>query len=196
MTPLTLTIRALLLASDRPLTVGELVGLLPTDYAQLEDASRQVKQSLEVLAASNESDCLELNYVASGFRYQLASHYTPSVSKLWEQKAYRYSKALIETLSIIAWKQPVTRGEVEDIRGISSSANIFRILMDREWIKLVGYRDSLGKPAEYGTTNAFLDYFNLTSIKDLPTLPEPRTVDALNKNEEQKNEEQKNDEQP
>jgi segregation and condensation protein B len=122
---------------------------------------------------------MELREVASGYRVQIRSDYTPWVSRLWEERPPRYSRALLETLSIIAYRQPITRAEIEDVRGVSLSTNIFRTLLDRRWIRAVGHRDVPGRPALYGTTREFLDYFGLKSLDELPPLAELRDVDEL-----------------
>ncbi|MDI9347123.1 MAG: SMC-Scp complex subunit ScpB [Methylacidiphilales bacterium] len=187
MMSLTKIVKSLLLVSDKPLTIGEIVELLPDQIKQTDTSESAVEQKIELrvkesvieLVSNNDHDCLVLKEVASGYRYQIDESMSSNILKLWETKTHRYSNALIETLAIIAWKQPVTRGDVEDIRGVSVSQNIFRVLLDREWVKVTGYRESLGKPALYGTTKAFLDYFNLKDINELPPLPEPKTIDEL-----------------
>jgi segregation and condensation protein B len=117
--------------------------------------------------------------VASGWRIQVRKECAPWVSRLWEEKPGRYSRALMETLALIAYRQPITRGEIEEIRGVSVSTNIIRTLLEREWVRVVGHRDVPGKPALYGTTREFLDYFGLRSLDDLPTLAELRDMDEL-----------------
>src|SRR5690554_4573769 len=116
----------------------------------------------------------ELVEVASGYRFQVRSEYAPWASRLWEERPQRYSRALLETLAIIAYRQPITRGEIEDIRGVAVSTNIVKTLMEREWIRVVGHKDVPGRPAMYATTRQFLDHFNLTSLAELPPLAELR----------------------
>jgi segregation and condensation protein B len=123
---------------------------------------------------------LELKQVASGFRLQVKPAYETWVSRLWDQRPPRYSRALLETLALIAYRQPITRGEIEDIRGVSVSTNIIRTLQEREWVRPLGHKDVPGKPALYGTTRAFLDYFNLKTLNQLPTLAEIRDLDQYN----------------
>ena len=118
--------------------------------------------------------------VGSGFRYQAKQENAEWISRLWEEKPPRYSRALLETLSLIAYRQPITRGEIEDIRGVSVSSNIMKTLMERDWVKVVGHRDVPGKPAMYASTKQFLDYFGLKSLSDLPTLAEIRDIDSIN----------------
>ncbi|HKX57020.1 MAG TPA: SMC-Scp complex subunit ScpB, partial [Xanthomonadales bacterium] len=117
--------------------------------------------------------------VASGFRLKTRTELMPWISRLWEEKPQRYSRALLETLSLIAYRQPITRGEIEEVRGVTVSSNIIRTLQEREWIRVVGHRDMPGKPALFGTTRVFLDYFDLTSLDDLPSLAEIRDMANL-----------------
>ena len=121
----------------------------------------------------------ELAEVASGFRFQVRQNLSPWVSKLWVERPVRYSRALLETLSLIAYRQPITRGEIEDIRGVSVSSNIMKSLLEREWVKVVGHRDVPGKPAMYATTREFLDYFNLKSLDQLPPLADVKDLETM-----------------
>jgi len=123
---------------------------------------------------------IEITEVASGFRIQVKASMTPALEKLWEERPPRYSRALLETLSIIAYRQPVTRGEIENIRGVAVSTNIVRTLLERSWIRVVGHRDVPGRPAMFGTTREFLDYFDLKKLDDLPPLSELKDFDKLN----------------
>jgi segregation and condensation protein B len=120
---------------------------------------------------------LELKEVASGWRIQVREEVNTWVARLWEERPQRYSRALLETMALIAYRQPITRGEIEEVRGVSVRSNIIRTLQEREWIRVVGYRDIPGKPALFGTTRAFLDYFNLASLDDLPSLAEIKDMD-------------------
>jgi segregation and condensation protein B len=124
---------------------------------------------------------MELCEVANGFRIQVRADYAPWVSRLWEEKPARYSRALMETLALIAYRQPVTRAEIEEIRGVSVSSNIVKTLLEREWVRVVGHRDVPGRPALYATTREFLDYFGLQSLDQLPTLAELRDFDSINR---------------
>ena len=122
---------------------------------------------------------LELKEVASGFRIQVREDTNPWVARLWEERPQRYSRALLETLALIAYRQPITRGDIEEVRGVSVRTNIIRTLQEREWIRVVGHRDVPGKPALFGTTKAFLDYFNLSSLDDLPSLAEIKDMETI-----------------
>jgi segregation and condensation protein B len=134
---------------------------------------------LDALQAEYTGRGIELKQVGSGFRIQVCQGYEPWIARLWQEKPPRYSRALLETLAIIAYRQPITRGEIEEIRGVGVSANITRTLQEREWVKVVGHRDVPGKPALFGTTREFLDYFNLRSLDELPTLAELKDIDSL-----------------
>ncbi len=140
----------------------------------------------DVLAALQDigADCrdrgYELRETASGYRFQVRKELAPWVGKLWEEKPKKYSRALLETLALIAYRQPITRGDIEQIRGVSVSSEIIRTLQEREWIRTVGHRDVPGRPALYATTRQFLDYFNLKSLEELPPLGEIRDLDQFN----------------
>jgi segregation and condensation protein B len=167
-------VEAALLASAQPLSLPQLAALF-TDPEALthEDLAR----ALEQLASDCAERGIELKEVASGFRYQVRQDVHPWVTRLWTERQTRYSRALLETLSLIAYRQPITRGEIEQIRGVAVSTNIVKTLEEREWIRVVGYRDVPGKPELFGTTRHFLDYFNLKSLDELPPLAEIRDVD-------------------
>jgi segregation and condensation protein B len=120
---------------------------------------------------------VELKEVASGFRYQVRQDVHPWVARLWTERQTKYSRALLETLALIAYRQPITRGEIEQIRGVAVSTNIVKTLEEREWVRVVGYRDVPGKPALFGTTKNFLDYFNLKSLDELPPMAEIREIE-------------------
>lgn len=172
-------LEALLLAADQPLPLKRLLELFNGgDNGSV--TKEQVMEALERLRESYQSRGVELAEVASGFRLQVRSEMEPWVSRLWEEKPPRYSRALLETLAIIAYRQPITRADIEDIRGVSVSSQIVKTLMEREWIQIVGHRDLPGRPAMFGTTRRFLDYFNLKSLDELPTLAELRDLDKLN----------------
>lgn len=171
-------LEAALMVSTQPLTLDKLQGLFAKDAVQ---PDRDVLRSaLAELAEDCSGRGIELKEVASGWRYQVRVDYADWVNRLWDEKPPRYSRALMETLAIIAYRQPITRGEIEDIRGVSVSANIIRTLQEREWIKSVGHRDVPGKPELLATTKEFLDYFNLKKLSDLPTLAEIRDLDEIN----------------
>jgi segregation and condensation protein B len=173
---LKLILEAALLAAGEPLSITRLIGLFEPKEAP---APADIQKALDELAADLQGRGIELGEVASGFRLKTRTELMPWVSRLWEEKPQRYSRALLETLSLIAYRQPITRGEIEEVRGVAVSSNIIRTLQEREWIRVVGHRDVPGKPALFGTTRAFLDYFDLTSLDDLPTLAEIRDMANL-----------------
>ena len=163
-------VEALLFGSGRPMRLSEIKSILENTGLIVELS--EVKRSINDLELRYEGTSLEVNEVASGYRLQIKEDHSQSLSSLWNEKAPRVSKALMETISIIAYKQPVTRGDIEDIRGITVSTRIIRSLMERNWIKVSGYRDVPGRPALYVTTKDFLNDLNLKSISELPELPE------------------------
>lgn len=167
-------IEAALLASTQPMTLPQLLEL----FGEEEEVGREdVSRALEALAEDCAGRGVELREVASGFRYQVKQDVHPWISRMWTEKPSRYSRALLETLSLIAYRQPITRPEIEQIRGVVVSSNIIKTMEEREWIRVVGYRDVPGKPALFGTTRAFLDYFNLKSLDELPPLSEIRDME-------------------
>lgn len=165
-----------LLAAGRPLNMAQLAGLFSDDE---QPTQTDFASALELLRADCAERGIELREVASGFRLQVREEIMPWVSRLWAEKPQRYSRALLETLALIAYRQPITRGEIEEIRGVQVNPNIIRTLTEREWIRAIGHRDVPGRPALFGTTRGFLDYFNLSSLEDLPTLAEIRDIDHL-----------------
>lgn len=169
-------IEAGLLAAGEPLSLDRLIGLFPEEQQPERDA---VRQALDDIRAECEGRSLELKEVGSGFRLQVKAELAPWISRLWEERPARYSRALLETLALIAYRQPITRAEIEDIRGVSVSSNIVKTLQEREWVRVVGHRDVPGKPAMYATTREFLDYFNLKSLDELPPLAELRDIDSI-----------------
>ena len=169
-------IEALLLAADEPLDRAALAAVFEPDE---QPAVSDIEQALAELAGDYAERGLELKEVASGFRIQLREDVNPWVARLWEERPRRYSRALLETLALIAYRQPITRGDIEEVRGVSVRSNIIRTLQEREWIRVVGHRDVPGKPALFGTTKAFLDYFNLKSLDDLPSLAEIKDMDSF-----------------
>ncbi|WKZ11174.1 MAG: SMC-Scp complex subunit ScpB [Gammaproteobacteria bacterium] len=169
-------VEAALLAAGRPLSLEQLRSL----FGEEQPLSRnEVRAALDALRQDYEGRGIALGEVASGFRIEVRSAMSPWLTSLWEERPPRYSRALMETLSIIAYRQPVTRGDVEEIRGVAVTTNITRTLLERGWIKVVGYRDVPGKPAMYGTTREFLDYFGLRQLEDLPPLAEIRDFDRM-----------------
>ncbi len=169
-------VEAALLANEHPLTVEQIRHL----FDEFErPAANEIRDVLTVIAQECENRGVELVEVASGFRFQIKIQFGARLGKLWEEKPPRYSRALLETLALIAYRQPITRAEIEDIRGVVVSSHIIKILLDREWIRVVGHRDVPGKPGLYATTKQFLDYFNMKSLADLPTLTEIKNLDIL-----------------
>lgn len=162
-------LEALLLVSGEPLTLSTIASVF-TDEER--PSQSDIGNALQELATDCEERGLELKEVASGFRLQVRQEVNPWVSRLWEDRPQRYSRALLETLALIAYRQPITRGDIEEVRGVSVRTNIIRMLQEREWIRVVGHRDVPGKPALFGTTKVFLDYFDLKSLDDLPSLAE------------------------
>ena len=170
-------IEGLLMASGKPLSVAALSEL----FVEAERPSNdQIRAALAQIALDCEGRGFELKEVASGFRFQVRQHLSPWIARLSEEKPQRYTRALLETLGLIAYRQPITRGDIEEIRGVAVSSTIIRTLLDREWIRVVGHRDVPGRPAMFATTRHFLDYFNLKSLQELPPLSEIRDLDQLN----------------
>jgi len=169
-------IEAALLAAGRPLSADELVGLF--DERDGSNAA-EVAAAVELLRADYEGRGLELVEVASGFRIQIRAAVAQPVSRLWQERPAKYSRALLETLALVAYRQPITRGEIEEIRGVAVNPNIIKTLLERTWIKVVGHRDVPGKPELLGTTKEFLDYFGLTKLEDLPTLAQLKELEEL-----------------
>lgn len=213
------TIEALLIASDRILSVNQLEKLLTeqttspsaekleraaanevkaadvvesatdsspesdtaaeSETAESANLKRQIKEVIENLQQDYAGRAMELKEVASGYRFQVRQDHADYVGRLWEEKPAKYSRALLETLVLIAYRQPITRGEIEAIRGVSVSSHIIKTLVERDWVRVIGHRDVPGKPSIYGTTRGFLDYFNLTSLDELPSLADIQDLDKL-----------------
>lgn len=175
-------VEAALLSAGRPLNMDQLRELF-------EEHERPARQVMEHVLMLLEEACIgrgfELRKVASGYRFQVRQEYAPWVGRLFEEKPQRYSRALLETLALIAYRQPITRGEIEDIRGVTVSSNIIRTLQEREWVRVVGHKDVPGRPAMYATTRQFLDYFNLTTLEQLPPLAEIRDLEEIGREIEQ-----------
>jgi segregation and condensation protein B len=162
-----------LLVAGRPLSLEQLGKLFD---AGAQPSPEEIRQVLEALATEWEERGVELTQVHSGFRFQARRELMPWISRLWEERPVRYSRALLETLALIAYRQPITRAEIEEIRGVSVSSSIMRTLQEREWIRVLGHREVPGRPALYGTTPKFLDYFSLKSLNELPPLAELKTL--------------------
>ncbi|NVJ61724.1 MAG: SMC-Scp complex subunit ScpB [Gammaproteobacteria bacterium] len=170
-------LEAALMVYGKPMSIDKMMQLFEEDK---QPSASEIKQALSSLNDSYEDRGLELKEVASGYRFQARQEYAEWIARLWEEKAPRYSRALLETLALIAYRQPITRSEIEDVRGVSVSSHIIKTLLEREWVRVVGHRDVPGRPALYATTKDFLDYFDLSSLEQLPTLSEIRDLDKIN----------------
>ncbi len=167
-------LEAFLLASGKPQSMERLFEL----FEEGERPEPPVfKKALEILRKSCDGRAFELKEVASGYRLQIREKFSPWVGRLWEERPQRYSRAMLETMALIAYRQPITRGEIEDVRGVAVNSHIVKTLLEREWIRIVGYRDVPGKPAMFATTKAFLDHFNLKNLDDLPPLAALRELE-------------------
>lgn len=169
-------IEGALLAAGKPLSIDHILTLfLDEDQPSREE----IREAIESMQQDCENRGVELKEVSSGFRFQVKADLAPWVARLWEEKPAKYSRAVLETLALIAYRQPITRSEIEDVRGVSVSSHIVKSLLEREWIRVIGHRDVPGKPALYGTSKTFLDYFGLTSLSDLPPLAELRNIESI-----------------
>ena len=170
-------IEGAILAAGQPMSVARLLELF-------DEAVAPSKEDILAALQDIEADCAERGYqlkeVASGWRFQVREDLALWINRLWEEKPQKYSRALLETLSLIAYRQPITRGDIEEIRGVAVSSHIMKTLLERDWVKVVGHRDVPGRPSLYATTRQFLDYFNLKSLEDLPSLSEIRDLDEMN----------------
>lgn len=169
-------VEAALLAANLPMTTAQLEGLFPEDRPAPEGS---IAAALEQLAAACAERGVELVEVASGYRYQVKAEVHGWVSRMWTERKTRYTRATLETLALIAYRQPITRGEIEQVRGVAVSSNIIQALEEREWIRVVGHRDVPGRPALFGTTRGFLDYFGLKRLDELPPLSELKDIGEL-----------------
>jgi len=170
-------LEAALLAASQPLSIDQLMSLFDE---KSRPERKDIRAALEELESDYEERGIMLAEVASGYRVQVRPSMTPILQPLWEERPPRYSRALFETLALIAYRQPITRGEIEDVRGVAVSPNIIRTLLEREWVRVLGHRDVPGKPEMFGTTKAFLDYFGLKTLDDLPPLAELQDFEGLN----------------
>ena len=176
---LKMVVEGLLLAAGRPLTIDNIASV----FDKKERPDRQeLKAVMQVISEECNDRGFELTEVASGYRFQVKQELSEWIGRLWEEKSPRYTRALLETLSLIVYRQPITRGDIEEIRGVGVSPNIIRTLLDREWVRVVGHRDVPGRPAMFATTKKFLDYFNLKSLQELPPLAE---IKDLGKSEQE-----------
>ncbi len=170
-------IEGLLLTAGKPLTLDKIAEIFTKDELPERDV---LKTAMEEIDKSCEGRGFELKKVASGYRLQVRQELSDWIGRLWEEKPQRYSRALLETLAIIAYRQPITRGDIEKIRGVAVSSSIVRTLLERDWVRVVGHRDVPGRPAMYASTRAFLDYFNLQNLNELPALTDIRDMEGLN----------------
>jgi len=169
-------VEALLMAADAPLSVEQLQRLLETTHAVQRG---DLRLALDALGARYADAAVNLVEVAGGWRFQVGADYAPLVSRLWEERPPKLSRAMLETLALICYRQPIARSDIEAVRGVSVSSNIVKTLQEFDWIKIVGYREVPGRPALFGTTQKFLDDFGVKRLSDLPSLPEIRDLDAL-----------------
>ena len=176
---LKMIVEGLLLAAGRPLTIDNIA--LVFDKKERPDR-KELKAVMQVISEECNDRGFELTEVASGYRFQVKQELSEWIARLWEEKSPRYTRALLETLALIVYRQPITRGDIEEIRGVGVSPNIIRTLLDREWVRVVGHRDVPGRPAMFATTKQFLDYFNLKSLQELPSLAE---IKDLGKSEQE-----------
>lgn len=170
-------VEAALMAAGKPLSIAQLQLLFDEDE---KPSKEEFSAAFEDIQTDCEERGFELLEVASGWRFQVKQDFAKWVGRLWEEKPQKYSRALLETLSLVAYRQPITRGDIEQIRGVAVSSHIMKSLLERDWVKVVGHRDVPGRPSMYATTKDFLDYFNLKSLEELPTLAEIRDLDSLN----------------
>lgn len=172
-------LEAALMAVDKPLTVAHLHALFANEEEPVE--RDQVKEALTTLQSEYEDRGVSIVEVASGFRVQIDQELSPWISLLFEERAPKYTRALLETLALVAYRQPITRSEIEEVRGVAVSTNIIKTLLEREWVRVVGHKEVPGRPAMYATTKEFLDYFNLRRIDELPPLSELKDLDSIAK---------------
>lgn len=177
-TQLECIIEAALMVAGQPLTVAQIQKLFAE--GETPPTNQEVRAAIEQLQERFSDRGVELQEVSSGFQFQTVTSMSPWLSRLWDERPPRYSRAFLETLAIIAYRQPVTRAEIEDIRGVGISSSIFKTLLEREWIRLIGYKDVPGKPAIYGTTKTFLDHFKMKSLRELPSLADVQTTALAN----------------
>jgi len=169
-------IEGALLAAGRPLSVDSILSLFLDEDQPSRD---EIREAIKILQDDCVNRGVELKEVSTGFRYQVKADLAEWVARLWEEKASKYSRASLETLALIAYRQPITRSEIEDVRGVSVSSHIVKSMLEREWVRVIGHRDVPGRPALYGTTKTFLDYFGLKSLSELPPLAELRNIESI-----------------
>lgn len=172
-------VEAIIFSSNSPMTVAQIATLLVDEDERTKVSNDEIRKAILDIQSAYEGRGIELKEVASGFRFQVPQGFEPWVSKLFEERPPRYSRALLETLAIITYRQPITRAEIEDIRGVAVGSNIIKTLQEREWVQILGHKDTPGRPAMFGTTKTLLDYFNLKSLDELPSLAELKDIESL-----------------
>ena len=170
-------VEAALMSASQVLSVDQLLKLFADEAGEV--SRDEVRAIVETLQEECQGRGVELKKIASGFRYQTREEVQPWIDKLRAERPPRYSRAFMETLALVVYKQPITRAEIEDVRGVSVSSSIFKVLLEREWVKIVGHKEVPGRPAMYGTTRKLLDYFNLSSLNELPDLTEIKDIDDI-----------------
>jgi segregation and condensation protein B len=169
-------LEAALLASGEPISIDRMMNIFEMGQLPEGNSRQAVRSALGEIEYALKGHAYELKHVSSGYRFQVRQDFSPWVSRLWEERPPRYSRALMETLALIAYRQPVTRGDIEQVRGVSVSQNIMRTLLERGWIRVGGRREVPGRPSLYGTTRAFLDYFGLKTLDELPPMEEIKSI--------------------
>ncbi|MBA2655184.1 MAG: SMC-Scp complex subunit ScpB [Gammaproteobacteria bacterium] len=169
-------IEGAIMASDHPLSIEQITKIFDPDNTP---SPQEIKQYLNTLIEDYQERGIELKEVATGYRFQVRQDLAPWIQKLWQERPAKYSRALLETLALIIYRQPITRAEIEDIRGVAVSTTIIKTLLDRDWVKILGYKEVPGKPALYATTKQFLDDFNLKTLSDLPPLSEIQNFEDI-----------------
>lgn len=178
--PMKCIVEGIIMAAEGPVTIDELQKILHANNNLLEN--KEIRDIINELVNDYSGRGIELKEVASGWRFQVRQDLSPWISKLWEERPPRYSRAFLETLALIAYRQPITRAEIEEVRGVTVSTNIVKTLVEHDWVKIAGYKEVPGRPALYVTTKKFLDHFNLKSLQDLPSLLEFTSQDVAEEN--------------
>jgi len=171
-------VEALIFSSRKPLSIDNIKDALEVDFMP---SRRLLKEVISCLVLDYDGKGIELVELAGVYRFQTRSVYSEWVQRLWEEKPQKYSRALLETLALIAYRQPITRGDIEEVRGVVVSSTIMKTLLERNWVKVIGHREVPGRPAIYATTKQFLAHFNLKTLEELPTLAEIRDIDLISK---------------
>lgn len=181
-TDIKLIIEGAIFAADQPVTIEQLIKMLEPAWQVNKE---QVHEAIQNLVKDYEGRGVQLKEIATGFRFQVSQDVSPFIGKLWEERPAKYSRALLETLALIVYRQPITRAEIEDVRGVAVSTTIIKTLAERDWIRVIGYKDMPGKPALFATTKNFLNDFNLKSLSELPPLAEVVDIEKIGERAEQ-----------